>query len=88
MANESKKRLEIMKKEEEIRRKKEEDDIKKQFNQPFPYVVVSKELKEQILNYLKLNSDEYNLFDENEDEKNMYIPQSNNNDNDFFIFKN
>ena len=88
MANESKKRLEIMKKEEEIRRKKEEDDIKKQFNQPFPYVVVSKELKEQILNYLKLNSDEYNLFDENEDEKNMYIPQSNNNEDNFFIFKN
>ncbi len=86
--NESKKRLEIMKKEEEIKRKKEEDDIKKQFYQPFPYVVVSKELKEQILNYLKLNNDEYNLFDENEDDKNMYIPQSNNNEDNFFIFQN
>jgi len=87
-AQESQKRAEIMKKEEEIKRKKEEDEIKKKFDEPFPYVIVSKELKEQILNYLKLNNDEYNLFDENEEDKNMYIPQSNNNDNDFFIFKN
>ena len=88
MALESKKRGEEMKKLEEEKRKKEEEEIKKQFYEPFPYIVVDKELKDKIMNDLNLNDDDdFNLFEENEnDTNNMFIPPYNQNNSNFFVF--